>query len=100
MLQLTHAAAIELAGTRRAQGLPDSAGLRIFGEPTPGGELTLGVAFVQVPAEDDQVSERDGARLFVAPEVAAPLAGAALDVQETPDGITLVITDQGPATDT
>jgi Fe-S cluster assembly iron-binding protein IscA len=98
VLQLTHAAAVELAGTRRAQGLPDTAGIRVFGQPTPQGELTLGVAFVEVPAEDDQITERDGTRLFVAPEVADPLAGAALDVQQTPEGTKLIITEQEPGT--
>lgn len=96
MLQLTHAAAVELAGTRRARGLPDTAGLRVFGEPTPEGELALGVNFVEVPAEDDQITEREGTRVFIAPEVAAPLAAAALDVQQTPEGTKLVITEQEP----
>ena len=95
MLQLTHAAAAELVGTRQAQGLPDTAGLRVFGEPTPGGELALGVTFAEVPAEDDQVTELDGMRLFIAPEVAEPLSSAALDVSDTGDGAKkLVITQE------
>ena len=96
MLQLTHAAAAELAGTRQAQGLPDTAGIRVYGEPTPQGELALGVTFAEVPAEDDQVSETDGMRLFVAPEVAEPLATAALDVTHTSEGTKLVIAKQEP----
>jgi Fe-S cluster assembly iron-binding protein IscA len=96
MLQLTQAAAVELAGSRRAQGLPDTAGIRVYGQPTPEGELALGVTFAEVPAEDDQVTERDGMRLFVAPEVAEPLAAASLDVTETPEGTKLVIAKQAP----
>src|SRR2546423_14416536 len=79
MLQLTHDAATELADARRAQGLPDTCGIRVFGEPQAGDELAIGLTFAEVPAEDDEVTEREGTRLFVAPEVAAPLSSAALD---------------------
>jgi Fe-S cluster assembly iron-binding protein IscA len=96
MLRLTHAAATEVAQARQARGLPESFGLRIFGEPQPGGAIDLGLAFAEVPAEDDQVTEQEGTRLFLAPEVVEPLATAALDVQDTPDGTTLVLTEQEP----
>jgi Fe-S cluster assembly iron-binding protein IscA len=94
MLQLTSAAATQLAQARESQGLPDSFGLRVFGEPQPGGGVSLGLAFAEVPAEDDQVSEQAGTRLFVAPEVVEPLATAALDVEETPEGVKLILTEQ------
>jgi Fe-S cluster assembly iron-binding protein IscA len=96
MLQLTHAAASQLAEARDAQGLPATAGIRVFAEPRPEGELAVALTFATVPAEDDEVSELDGTRLFVAPEVAAPLADAALDVEETPEGTKLVLTPQNP----
>src|SRR5207247_387925 len=94
MLQLTHDAATELAEARRAQGLPDTCGIRVFGEPQAGDELAIGLTFAELPAEDDEVTEREGTRLFVAPEVAAPLSSAALDVQRTPEGTKLVLTPQ------
>ena len=94
MLQLTAAAAEQVADARRAQGLPDEVGVRVFGQPEPDGGLSVGLTFAEVPAEDDQVVERDGTRLFVAPEVAAPLASAAIDVMETADGTKLVLTQQ------
>lgn len=94
MLQLTSAAATQLAHARESQGLPDSFGLRVFGEPQPGGGVSLGLAFAEVPAEDDQVSEQAGTRLFLAPEVVEPLATAALDVEETPEGVKLILTEQ------
>jgi iron-sulfur cluster assembly protein len=94
MLQLTHAAAAEIGEVRRAQGLPDTVGLRVFGEPRAGGEMALGLTFAEVPAEDDQVTEQEGTRVFIAPEVAAPLSSAALDVAETPEGTKLVLTEQ------
>src|SRR3989442_9529205 len=95
MLQLTHDAATELADARRAQGLAETCGIRVFGEPQSGEELAIGITFAEVPAEDDQVTEREGTRLFVAPEVAAPLSSAALDVQRTPEGTQQVLTMQG-----
>jgi Fe-S cluster assembly iron-binding protein IscA len=96
MVQLTRAAAAEVAQSRESAGLPDTYGLRFFGEPQPGGGVSLGLTFAEVPAEDDQVSEQEGTRLFVAPEVAEPLASAALDVEQTPDGAKLILTKQDP----
>ena len=94
MLRLTDAAAAELAELRQAQGLPDSFGLRVFGEPQSGGQLALQLAFTEVPAEDDEISEQQGTRVFVAPEVVDPLSRAALDVEQTVEGAKLVLTPQ------
>lgn len=94
MLQLTSAAATQLAQARESQGLPDTFGLRVFADPQPGGGVSLGLAFAEAPAVDDQVSEQEGTRIFIAPEVVEPLATAALDVEETPEGVKLVLTEQ------
>ena len=94
MLQLTSAAATQLAQARESQGLPETFGLRVFAEPQPDGGVGLGLAFAEVPAEDDQVSEQEGTRIFVAPEVVEPLATAALDVEETAEGVKLILTEQ------
>jgi len=96
MLQLTHAAAAQVAEARQAQGLPETVGLRVFGEPRPGGEMALGLTFAEVPAEDDEITEQEGTRMFIAPEVAAPLSTAALDAEQTPEGTKLVLTQQEP----
>jgi Fe-S cluster assembly iron-binding protein IscA len=96
MVQLTQAAAAQVAQTRKSAGVPETYGLRFFGEPQAGGGITLGLTFAEVPAEDDQVTEQQGTRLFVAPEVIEPLASAALDVEDTPEGAKLVITRQEP----
>lgn len=100
MVLLTQAAAAQVAQSRESAGLPDTYGLRLFAEPQPGGGVSLGLTFAEVPAEDDQVSEQQGTRVFVAPEVIEPLAAAALDVQETPEGTKLVLTTQEPGTET
>jgi Fe-S cluster assembly iron-binding protein IscA len=59
--------------------------------------MAVGLAFAAVPAEDDEVTEQEGTRMFVAPEVVEPLSSAALDVEETPDGPQLVLSRQGGA---
>ena len=94
MLLLTHDAAAEIAEARRAQGVPETFGIRVFGEAQSEGGMDVGLTFAQVPAEDDEVTEQEGTRLFVAPEVAGPLSAAALDVEQTPEGAKLVLTQQ------
>jgi Fe-S cluster assembly iron-binding protein IscA len=94
MLQLTSAAAAQIAEARESRGLSDSFGLRLFGESQPGGGISLGLTFAEVPGEDDLVTEQEGTRMFVAPEVVDPLAMATLDAEETPEGMKLVLTQQ------
>lgn len=94
MIELTTAGAAQVSALRRERGLPEAAGLRVFEQATSNGQTSFGVAFAEGPAQGDEVSERDGVRVFVAPEVAAPLAGAALDAEQTPEGPRLVLTRQ------
>jgi Fe-S cluster assembly iron-binding protein IscA len=60
--------------------------------------MVLGLTFAEAPAEDDEVTEQEGTLIFIfiAPEVVEPLASAALDVQDTPDGAQLVLTTAEP----
>ena len=96
MFQVTQAAAEQLARTRQSRGLPETTGVRLYGEPRGAGEVALGLAFTELPAEDDLVSEQQGTIVFIAPEVAEPLSSVALDVQETPEGPRLVLTPAAP----
>jgi Fe-S cluster assembly iron-binding protein IscA len=95
MLELTAAAAAQVSELRRERGLPEAAGLRVFEQAGTNGEMSFGVVFAADPSQGDEVSELDGVRVFVAPEVAAPLSDAALDAEETPEGPRLVLTRQG-----
>jgi hypothetical protein len=56
--------------------------------------MKLGVTLADVPAESDQVTECEGTRLFVAPEVASSLETSALDIRPTAEGAKLVVTKQ------
>lgn len=87
MLQITHDAAQLLTELRRGQELPEDHGLRVFAETSEPGEVTIGLGFADAPAQGDQVSEQEGLKVFVAPELADPLEDAAIDVTPGDDGV-------------
>jgi len=80
VLQITPSAATFLSELRRGNDMPDTYGLRVFPESTEPGEVTIGLGFTDTPHEGDHVTEQDGLRVFVAPELAAPLEDAAIDI--------------------
>ncbi len=80
MLQITHDAATFLSELRRGHDMPDTYGLRVFPESTAPGEVSIGLGFTDTPLEGDHVTEQDGLRVFVAPELAEPLDDAQIDV--------------------
>ena len=80
MLQITPDAATFLSDLRRGHDMPDTYGLRVFPESTAPGEVSIGLGFTDDPLDGDQVTEQDGLRVFVAPELAEPLDDAEIDV--------------------
>ena len=80
MLQITPDAATFLSELRRGHDMPDTYGLRVFPESTAPGEVSIGLGFTDDPLDGDQVTEQDGLRVFVAPELAEPLDDAEIDV--------------------
>ena len=95
MLQVTDSAVSALQETREAQEVPESYGVRVFANQGESGEPTLALAFAEEPAEGDQVTEQAGTEIYVAPELAEPLADSKLDVEDTPDGPQLALVPQG-----
>ena len=95
MLQITHGAATFLSELRRGQEVPETYGLRVFPESTEPGEITIGLGFTDAPAEGDQVTEQDGLKVFVAPELATPLEDAAIDVAGDDGATKLIFRPQG-----
>ena len=91
MLQITNGAATFLTELRRGRDVPETHGLRVFPESTGPGEITIGLGFTDAPLEGDQVTEKDGLKVFVAPELAAPLDEAAIDVAAEKDGAARLI---------
>ena len=94
MLQVTHGAAALLTELRNGQDVPDSYGVRVFPESTQPGEVTIGLGFSDAPAEGDQVTEQDGLKVYVAPELATPLEDAAMDVAQEDGASRLVFRPQ------
>ena len=95
MLQVTSNAASALASARAQQGVPEHFGVRIFASASANPDMTAAYrfGFVEEPKKDDQVTEAEGTRVFVAPEVAPLLDNSVLDTQETGG---LVLTPQRP----
>jgi Fe-S cluster assembly iron-binding protein IscA len=99
MLQITSSAASLLKQVRAGNNVPESAALRIQTVESPReGEAEVGFTFTEGPeAEDQAVSEEPDLRVYVSPELAAPLSGAVLDTIETPGGpeLQLHVEEQG-----
>jgi Fe-S cluster assembly iron-binding protein IscA len=95
VLEITKSAAALLTELREGQEVPDSYGVRVFPEAAQPGEVTIGLGFAEQPAAGDQVTEQDGMKVFVAPELAAPLEDAAIDVTQEDGAARLVFRPQG-----
>jgi iron-sulfur cluster assembly protein len=99
MLVLTEAAAEVVKSVTSTPQTPEGAGLRIASAasgPEAAGELKLTAALG--PAENDEVVEASGARVFLEPQAAAYLEDKVLDAQFDEQGqahFTLAL--QGPA---
>ena len=75
--------------------MPDTYGLRVYPESTNADEVTIALGFTDAPAAGDHVTEQDGLRVFVAPELAAPLADALIDVTAEEEPPRLLFRPQG-----
>jgi Fe-S cluster assembly iron-binding protein IscA len=90
MLQVTSRAAAALNEERSVRGIPESFGLRVQQERS-NSTAGLRLEFAEAPVPGDEVSETEGVRVFVAPDIADVLAGQAIDASE---GVGLVLRDQ------
>lgn len=95
MLEVTSGAVALLNEIRREQSVPEEHGLRVFPEMTQPGEVAIGLGFTESPTPGDQVTEKDGLRVFVAQELASPLQDAAIDVTQEGGASQLVFRPQG-----
>lgn len=94
MLQITDQAMGVLKEARGSSGAPDEAAAR-FGLKGEAEEKQIGFAFVTGPLEGDERAADDGdLQVYVASELAAPLANSLLDVRPTEQGPTLVLQEQ------
>jgi iron-sulfur cluster assembly protein len=82
MLTLTQNA-VDAIQTIKASSdeVPEEAGLRISGDPSPAEATSLQLAIVPGPAEDDVVLEAEGEQIFLGAEVAGFLDDKVLDAE-------------------
>ena len=73
---------------------PELGGLRLAAEPA-GTQMNLQLSVVALPAEDDEVIEEQGARLFLDPEAASLLDDKVLDARIESNQVAFTIADQG-----
>jgi Fe-S cluster assembly iron-binding protein IscA len=94
MLQMTTRAAALLNQIRSTSDIPVDAGVRVYAEQATGDQVSIGVGFIDNPMPGDQVIEQEGVKLFVAPEVAAPLDNTIIDVTRDNGESQLIFTPQ------
>ena len=93
MLQVTDRAATVLKETRSQQGVPENFGLRVA-PPVSTTKSGIQLEFTEEPVKGDEVGETNGLRLFVAPEIAEPLAEQVIDAQSSESGSNFVLRNQ------
>ena len=87
MLVLTEAAAEAVRSVTSNPQVPEGAGLRIAASaPDSGSPAEFQLTAALVPAEDDQVIEAAGARVFLEPRAVAYLEDKVLDAQVDEQG--------------
>jgi iron-sulfur cluster assembly protein len=75
-----------------SEQVPETAGLRLVAEVT-GPQANLQLSVVSLPAEDDEVIEEQGARVFLEPEAASLLDDKVLDATVEHNQVAFTIAD-------
>ncbi len=75
-----------------AEEIPETGGLRLVAERV-GMQANLQLSVVSLPAEDDEVIEEQGARVFLEPEAASLLDDKVLDANVEHDQVAFMIAD-------
>ncbi|MGH8991442.1 MAG: hypothetical protein ACRDZ7_07940 [Acidimicrobiia bacterium] len=91
MLEITTRAAAFIDEARTQRQLPEHYGIRIFGGAQANGQGRVQMGFSERPLAGDDITEAEGTRLFVAPEVTPVIDGLVLDVQEDGERVGLVL---------
>ena len=73
--------------------LPETGGLRVVAERA-GTQANLQLSVVALPAEDDEVIEEQGVRVFLEPEAAALLDDKVLDASMEQNQVEFTIADK------
>jgi iron-sulfur cluster assembly protein len=76
-----------------SEDVPDTGGLRLVAEPM-GPQASFQVTLAALPAEDDQVIEEEGARVFLESEAASLLDDKVLDASVAQGQVAFTLEDQ------
>ena len=76
-----------------SEELTETGGLRLVAEQT-GMQTNLELSVVPLPAEDDEVIEEQGARVFLEPEAASLLDDKVLDAKLEQNKVSFTLADQ------
>jgi Fe-S cluster assembly iron-binding protein IscA len=76
-----------------AEETPETGGLRLVAD-REGAQANFQLSVVPLPAEDDEVIEEQGARLFLDPEAASLLEGKVLDASVEQNQVAFTLADQ------
>jgi iron-sulfur cluster assembly protein len=76
-----------------SEQVPETGGLRMVAERA-GTQANFQLSFVPLPAEDDEVIEEQGARVFLEPEAASLLDDKVLDASVEHNQVAFTIADQ------
>jgi iron-sulfur cluster assembly protein len=72
---------------------PEMGGLHLVAEPA-GAQMNFQLSVVALPAEDNEVIEEQGARVFLDPEAASLLGDKVLDARIEANQVAFTIADQ------
>ena len=75
-----------LERSRQQYGIPETYGVRVFAKRDDERGTVLAINFVEGPEDGDSVTVQHGTRLFVARELAGPLADRVVHVAPDPSG--------------
>jgi Fe-S cluster assembly iron-binding protein IscA len=94
LLTLTDSAVEAVKGIVSAsEEASETSGLRMVAEQS-GMRTSVQLSVVPLPAEDDEVIEEQGARVFLEPEAASLLDDKVLDASVAQSGVSFTIADQ------
>jgi Fe-S cluster assembly iron-binding protein IscA len=93
LLALTDSAVEAVKDIVSSSEVPETGGLRMVAE-REGTRANFQLSVVPLPAEDDEVIDEQGARLFLAPEAASLLDDKVLDADVEQNQVAFTIADQ------
>jgi iron-sulfur cluster assembly protein len=88
LLTLTEGAAEAVKSiVSSSPNIPETAGLRISGQESQGGEARFQLSLAETPLDEDEVIEENGARIFLESDAAQDLDDKVLDAAMGETGV-------------